>query len=79
MSERKVTSFNNAWKEKAKTRRLENKRLKQRIEELSESRDNWKQRANETEQRNEGLIKEINVLKKQITEKKRISKKRKGI
>ena len=53
--------------------------LKQRIEELSESRDNWKQRANETEQRNEGLIKEMNVLKKQITEKKRISKKRKGI
>lgn len=70
MSKTKETSLNKAWKEKAKARRKENRYLKQRIKELAKSRDNWKQRAQETFQRNEELIKEINALKKQITEKR---------
>lgn len=34
-----------AWKEKAKERRSENKALKKRIQELTESRDMWRARA----------------------------------
>lgn len=33
---------NNTWKEKAKKRRVEKKKLKKRIKELEKSRDNWK-------------------------------------
>ncbi|BDU50501.1 hypothetical protein [Haliovirga abyssi] len=35
----------NLWKEKAKERRTENKKLKTRIKELKESRNKWKIKA----------------------------------
>lgn len=34
------------WKEKAKKRNLENKKLKKGIKELSKNRDKWKDKAN---------------------------------
>lgn len=34
-----------SWKDKAKARRLENKALKKRLQELTESRDKWKLKA----------------------------------
>jgi regulator of replication initiation timing len=34
-----------SWKDKAKARRLENKALKKRIQELTESREKWKLKA----------------------------------
>jgi hypothetical protein len=33
------------WKEKAKQRSIENKKLKKRNQELSKSRDNWKNKS----------------------------------
>ncbi len=51
-----------SWKEKAKERRLENKKLKSRIMELTGGRDTWKEKASlrlekisELEKENRGL------------------------
>lgn len=48
-----IKSFNN-WKRKAKERRAENKALKKRIQELTESRDMWRTRALEKEKNESG-------------------------
>jgi hypothetical protein len=43
------------WKEKAKTRREETKKLNKRIRELTKSRDDWKNKANKLEEKNKIL------------------------
>jgi len=42
---KKENGSNDNWKEKAKERSLENKKLKKRIKELSQNRDKWKNKA----------------------------------
>ena len=46
------------WKEKAKERRLENKILKQRVKEITTSRDSWKDKAKKMNKRSNELGKE---------------------
>jgi hypothetical protein len=59
-------SASNSWKEKAKDRRLENKFLKQRVKELSLSRDNWKHKALNRGVELEAIEQELKELKKKF-------------
>jgi hypothetical protein len=43
------------WKDKAKERRIENKRLNKRIKEIIESRDHWKRESERLKKEKEGL------------------------
>ncbi|CEG11359.1 hypothetical protein MSIBF_A1400004 [groundwater metagenome] len=52
------------WKEKAKERRLKNKFLKQRVKELTTSRDSWKNKAKKTNNTSNDLERENIDLKK---------------
>ena len=54
------------WKGKAKERRLENKFLKQRIKELTRSRDSWKNKSKEVIKRCNELESENRDLKKTL-------------
>ena len=56
--------FRFLWKAKAKSRRLENKLLKQRIKELTQSRDMWKKKAKDRRAALEGLESELSGIKK---------------
>lgn len=56
----------NLWKEKAKERRMENKKLKTRITELIESRDKWKIKAKLNAERILELETEKKALKNNV-------------
>lgn len=58
-----VSSFID-WEYRAKNRRIENKALKKRIKELSTSRDNWKEKAQEFQEKYEGTEKILKSLEK---------------
>jgi hypothetical protein len=49
----------NIWKEKAKKRSQENKKLKKEIKRLKASREKWKKKATKYKQQNENLDKEL--------------------
>lgn len=54
------------WKQKAISRRLQNKELGKRIKELKASRGNWKQKHHRQKQRADQLGKELVSLKKKL-------------
>jgi len=54
------------WKKKAVERRLENKELKKRIEELKTSRDRWKEKAQTARMVSEQVQTENEKIKKQV-------------
>jgi regulator of replication initiation timing len=56
---KKLDAIDKEWKEKAKTRRLENKKLKKRINELLESRDKWKEKADKLKKANDKINEEL--------------------
>lgn len=56
------------WKEKAITRRLENKELNKRRKELISSRDNWKGKYMLQKQRADRLQHELKLIKKKLNE-----------
>lgn len=61
-------TIQNTWKGKAMLRRLQNKILKSRVKELTDSRDKWKEKAQKYQQQcnetNEKLKSIEQVLKK---------------
>lgn len=59
-------SSSDAWKEKAKERRFENKFLKQRVKEVLLSRDAWKQKALDRRAKLKALEQELKELKKNL-------------
>ena len=56
------------WKERAIDRRAENKALKKRIKELTESRDNWKIKYVSVKQIKELFENELKSIKKKLNE-----------
>lgn len=59
------------WEQRAKTRRIDNKRLNKKVKELEHSRDTWKKKAIERGLEIDKLQKKISTVKKkleQITE-----------
>jgi len=58
--------INNDWKERAIERRIENKALKKRIKELTQSRDLWRDKSAEFKKQNEALTNQINNIKKKL-------------
>jgi hypothetical protein len=58
----------NYWKALAIKRRYENKALKGRTRELSESRDIWKGKAMTYKNENQHLHRQIAVIKKKLTQ-----------
>ena len=54
----------NYWKERAINRRAENKALKKRIRELTDSRDSWKNKYMSTKQEKELFENELKIIKK---------------
>jgi hypothetical protein len=54
------------WKPLAIKRRYENKAMKGRMRELSESRDIWKEKAMTFKQENARLVKQIETIKKKL-------------
>ncbi len=59
---------NNDWKERAITRRQENKLLKKRIKELSLSRDSWRIKSAELKKENKDLLTKIESIKKKLNQ-----------
>lgn len=57
---------NIAWEERAKERRLENKRLKKKIKELTVSRDFWKTKAMARKSNLDELNKKLATVKKNL-------------
>jgi len=57
---------NIAWEERAKERRLENKRLKKKIKELTVSRDFWKTKAMARKFNLDELNKKLATVKKNL-------------
>lgn len=57
---------NIAWEERAKERRLENKRLKKKIKELTVSRDFWKTKAMARKSNLDELNKKLSTVKKNL-------------
>ena len=55
------------WKDRAITRRMDNKKLKKRIKELTKSRDEWKNKATLRKMQVNELSKNISEIKKNIT------------
>ena len=64
MSSFKGSNLTSLWKQKAKSRRLENKFLKQRLKELRQSRDSWKTKAKSQDEKFKALQSEVESLKK---------------
>ena len=58
----------NYWKERAINRRAENKALKKRIRELTDSRDSWKNKYMSTKQEKELFENELKIIKKKLNE-----------
>lgn len=56
------------WKERAISRRIENKALKKRIKELLISRDKWNKRATDAKKENDDLKAKLNAIKKKINQ-----------
>lgn len=56
------------WKERAISRRMENKALKKRIKELYISRDIWNKRATEGKKEIDDLKSKLNAIKKKINQ-----------
>lgn len=56
------------WKERAITRRAENKALKKRIKELTISRDNWKNKYMSVKQIKDLFENELKNIKKKLNE-----------
>lgn len=56
------------WKERAISRRIENKALKKRIKELLISRDIWNNRATNAKKENDELKAKLNAVKKKINQ-----------
>ena len=54
------------WKDRAINRRFENKKLKKRIKELIISRDSWKEKAIERKEGIIHLIRQVELIKKNI-------------
>lgn len=54
------------WETRAKARRLENKRLKKKIRELTTSRDGWKDKATERKNSLDELNKKMVTVKKNL-------------
>lgn len=54
------------WKDRAINRRLENKKLKKRIKELTISRDSWKEKAIERKEVIIQLKRQVQLIKKNI-------------
>jgi t-SNARE complex subunit (syntaxin) len=54
------------WETRAKERRIENKRLKKKIKELTTSRDGWKDRATERKENLDELNKKMATVKKNL-------------
>jgi len=58
----------NFWKERAISRRLENKELNKRRKELLLSRDNWKDKYTFQKNRADRLEHELDLIKKKLIE-----------
>lgn len=56
------------WKERAIIRRAENKALKKRIKELTESRDNWKFKYRSVKKIKDLFENELKSIKKKLNE-----------
>lgn len=56
------------WKERAIIRRAENKALKKRIKELTESRDNWKFKYSSVKKIKDLFENELKSIKKKLNE-----------
>lgn len=57
----------NFWKERAISRRLENKELNKRRKELTRGRDNWKEKYMKQKNRADRLEHELGLIKKKLT------------
>ena len=57
-----------SWKERAISRRLENKELNKRRKELIKSRDSWKQKYNIQKEKADKLEHELELIKKKLNE-----------
>jgi len=60
-------SKENIWKDRAIDRRYENKYLKKRIKELTQSRDNWKEKHKAVKDQKELLEIELKNIKKKLS------------
>ena len=56
---RKSDTSDNQWKEKAKLRREENKKLKKQLKEVQASRENWKKKAQDLKEKNAEIEEEL--------------------
>lgn len=56
------------WKSRAIERREENKALKKRIKEITQSRDNWKNKYKDTKIQKDLYESELNKIKKKLNE-----------
>ena len=60
-----------SWKDKAKDRRLENKALKKRLQELTTSRDTWKVKAQQRQAELEQTKQQLQELQRAPASKKK--------
>ena len=60
-----------SWKDKAKDRRLENKALKKRLQELTTSRDKWKVKAQQRQAELEQTKQQLHELQRPAASKKK--------
>lgn len=58
----------NFWKERAIARRLENKELSKRRKELTQSRNNWKEKYTKQKDRADRLEHELELIKKKLND-----------
>jgi hypothetical protein len=54
------------WEQRAKDRRIENKRLKKKIKELTISRDQWKAKATNRKEELDEMKKKLETVKKNL-------------
>ena len=60
-----------SWKDKAKDRRLENKALKKRLQELTTSREKWKLQAQQRQAELEQMTQQLQELQRRPASKKK--------